>query len=128
MSDNSNQQAQAHLNTISDLMARYNAAVEDGHFELVDNITDECYEIPLSCEVRSGWATHPSGLFPEEYRILLCTGGPAVQIIGELDKDGLAASATLQHQDWFEPWVSLPVGQADWTALLSFAQQFYFGG
>lgn len=128
MSDNSNQQAQAHLNTISDLMARYNAAVEDGHFELVDDITDECYELPLSCEVRSGWATHPSEFEPEGFRILLCTGGPAVQLIGELDRGGAATSAILQHQDWFEPWQNLPLDENDWTALLSFAQQFYFGG
>lgn len=128
MSDHSLEQAEAHLNTISDLMARYNAAVEDDNFELVDNITGECYEIPLSCEVRSGWATHPSVFEPEEFRILLCTGGPAVQIIGELDKDGLAASAILQHQDWFEPWNNLGVTESDAEALLSFAQQFYFGG
>lgn len=128
MSDHSLEQAEAYLSTISDLMARYNAAVEDDNFELVDIIIGECYELPLSCEVRSGWATHKSEFFPEEYRILLCTGGPAVQLVGELDKDGLANSATLQHQDWFEPWQNLPVAESDWTALLSFAQQFYFGG
>lgn len=128
MSDHSIQQAQAYLNTIRELMTRYNAAVEDDNFKLVDSTIGECYELPLSCEVRSGWATHPSEFEPEEFRILLCTGGPAVQIIGELDRDGAATSAILQHQDWFEPWQNLPLDEDDWVALLSFAQQFYFGG
>jgi hypothetical protein len=43
-----------------------------------------------------------------EYRILLCTGGPAVQITGNLSSYNEPAAATLQHQDWFLPWTDYP--------------------
>ena len=39
---------------------------------------------PLSVQVRSGWCSPGSGPgSPEEYEILLATGGPAARIIGE---------------------------------------------
>jgi len=39
-----------------------------------------------------------------EFFILLCTGGPAVRIMGEID-DGLQPSrAWIEYQDWGTPW------------------------
>lgn len=40
----------------------------------------------LSVDVRSDWHAPGDKGDAMEYRILLCTGGPAVQIIGELDQ------------------------------------------
>lgn len=92
----------------------------------------ECtiHEDALSVEVRSGWHTPDAedGDAPEEYRILLCTGGPAAQIIGRLSGYGEPETARLQHQDWFTPWT-------DWAGncgavedtLLAYARCFYFG-
>src|SRR4051812_2864989 len=45
-------------------------------------------EDPLSVQVRSGWynsGANEDERSPEEYEIVLCTGGPACRIIGRLD-------------------------------------------
>ncbi len=86
-------------------------------------------------EVRSGW--YAAGMpdldaFPAEYTILLCTGGPAVRIIGELDQYGEPETARLEHQDWGTPWTEyyadhMPRDDQE-TALLTYARQFYYGG
>lgn len=61
-------------------------------------------EDPLSVEVRSGWHTPGEEAENEEFRIVLCTGGPAVQIRGELGRWGEADRAWLEFQDWFTSW------------------------
>lgn len=80
----------------------------------------------LSVEVRSGWydaGTIPDA--PEEFKILLTTGGPGLRIIGDLD-GGMPSSARLEHQDWGTPWTESHVDLPTDT-LLTFCQQFYFG-
>jgi hypothetical protein len=95
---------------------------------------DQAYERiqddPLSVEVRGGWQCPGSEEVgtPEEFRILLCTGGPAVQIIGELDSHGYPDRARLQYQDWFTPWVEYIMDSDEHDAVLEYCQQFYFGG
>lgn len=111
-------------------------------------------ESPLSVEVRGGWAppidyeNSRENARPAEYRILLSTGGPALQLVGELNESGEPETARLEAQDWFKPWsevrVAYMLGQAvfadtlipavrvdamdDATAyLLDFARCFYFG-
>lgn len=90
-----------------------------------ENISDD----PLSVEVRSGWHTPgDEDDKPTEYLILLCTGGPAVRIIGDLDEHQQPDSAKIQYQDWFTPWETLlPLKEEEHDALLSYARQFYFG-
>ncbi len=85
-------------------------------------------EDPLSVEVRSDWHTPGEGdNKPSEYNILLCTGGPACRITGDLDEHGQPESAHLQHQDWFTPWENLGMSTEEEALLLFYAQQFYFG-
>lgn len=111
-----------------------------------DDCRQRILEDALSVEVRSGWVT-PGALTgrgmagenkPAEYRILLCTGGPAVQIVGKLNEYGEPETAVMQVQDWFTPWTEFcPAcsGQADdpgnvgdpESILLEYARQFYFG-
>lgn len=82
----------------------------------------------LSLEVRSGWETAGATLEPSEFRIVLCTGGPHVEIRGELDQHNEPESAQLYHFDWFEGGQEY-IGNADeQAALLTYARQFYFGG
>jgi len=83
---------------------------------------------PLSVEVRGDWHTpgDEDGDGPAEYRILLCTGGPAVQILGELDDHCEPKTARLMHQDWFKPWTEV-IGGVDHEKLLRYARCFYFG-
>ena len=82
---------------------------------------------PLSVEVRSGW--HVPGDKPEidEFRILLTTGGPAVQIIGEVDSWGQPVNPRLQVQDWFLPWTEFPTSGDEDEALQAYCNEFYFG-
>jgi hypothetical protein len=69
-----------------------------------DDALERINEDPLSVEVRSDWTSIGKTLEPAEYMILLCTGGPAVRIIGELDQYGCPDRAWLEYQDWGTPW------------------------
>jgi hypothetical protein len=99
-----------------------------GEFTSSDEARDRIQEDPLSVQVRGGW--HDPGAEdegPEEYEILLCTGGPACRIIGRLDRHNEPDTARLQHQDWGTPWTELITTGADHDALLTYAHAFYFG-
>ena len=98
---------------------------------LQEAITDYANGVPLSVLVRSGWyvpGTPEQG--PEEFEILLSTGGPACRIIGELDRGSVAWQSgcrpVIQHQDWFKPWTESSY-DIDTNALLWFCEQFYYG-
>ena len=80
---------------------------------------------PISVEVRSDWHSPFQTPEPEEFRILLCTGGPAVQIRGELDSYSQPRRAWLEYQDWGTPWTRY--FDADQEVLLTYCLQFYFG-
>ena len=85
-------------------------------------------EDALSVEMRSGWY-NPGSLdaTPEEYMILLCTGGPACRIIGKLSEHGEPETAKLQYQDWYTPWEDYRIDMEEEADVVKYAQQFYFG-
>jgi hypothetical protein len=86
-------------------------------------------EDPLSVMVRDGWRS-PSGQVdegPEEYEILLSTGGPATRIIGKLNKYSEPETASLQVQDWFVPWQEWRGEGFSEETLLTYARCFYYG-
>lgn len=84
-------------------------------------------EDALSIEVRSGWTTPGAeALEPEDFRIVLCTGGPHVQIVGELSQ-GEPSRAWLEYSGWFIPMTERINEPGDQNALLDYARQFYFG-
>ncbi len=63
----------------------------------------------------------------DRFELLLCTGGPAVRIMGELDEHGEPDRAWLEVQDWGTPWTEYyetGVGEL----CLKYAQCFYFAG
>lgn len=98
-----------------------------GDCENQDAARDRIHEDPLSVEVRSGWYSPGSEVPPpEEFQILLCTGGPAVRIMGELDEHGQPTRAWMEYQDWFKPWTQF-FGASQET-LLTYCREFYFGG
>jgi len=82
-------------------------------------------EDALEVQVRSGWVTPGEEMVPEEFTILLCTGGPAARIRGELDQYGQPSRAWIEYQDWGTPWMQY-IG-ADQDVLLDYARVFYFG-
>jgi hypothetical protein len=93
--------------------------------EVADAIEEACRESALSIDVRSGWGT-PGTLEPEEFQILLSTGGPALRIIGDLE-DLSPTGARLEHQDWGTPWTQWR-RDVDLEALEWFCNLFYFEG
>lgn len=97
-----------------------------GEYEDEDAARQAIQEDPLSVEVRSGWYTPGSEAEPEEFKILLCTGGPAVQIRGELDQYRQPSRAWIEFQDWFTSWEEL-VEPGSTETLLTYCQEFYFG-
>jgi hypothetical protein len=130
-------QALAQLESIKELVAALVAAEEAEDDDAREAAEQRIHEDPLSVEVRTGWmnmqeynqigsrlgAQPPLG----EYRILLCTGGPAARLIGELGEYGEPASAQLEYQDWFTPWQALRISDGDRETLIRYARCFYFG-
>lgn len=121
--------AKGWLASIEEMLARYSVLDERNE----DKARAEIEESVLSVQVRGGW--HAPGISqektnqygdgaPEEYEILLTTGGPALRIFGRLNDYGEPESAELQHQDWGTPWTRFPAPEA---TLLAFARVFYFG-
>ncbi len=125
------EQAFAQLETVRELVAAIRAADaldEPERSTKLDEVQQTIYENALSTEVRSGW--HIPGrdkLEAAEYRILLCTGGPAVQISGNIGDHGEPETARLEHQDWGTPWQRVPLSDEAEADLLAYAQSFYFG-
>ncbi len=99
---------------------------EAGDCESRENAEQRIHEDPLSVEVRSGWASSKDEFEPEEFCILLGTGGPATRIIGELN-NGQPSRARLQVQDWFTPWTDYRGDKISSDDLLTYCSCFYFG-
>ena len=126
--------AEGHLKNIVKLYQSYMFLGQ----ELTDEMEEELDSIPLSIEVRSiewqtfdNYASCDKQMEPNQGRILLSTGGPACQIICDLE-DGCFNGETLeiQHQDWFKPWENLDsTNSIDYKkqALLLFVNRFFFG-
>ena len=118
------EQARAQLDSIMEMVkALKNGEVIDGQ-----DPHERIQEGPLAVEVRSDWHSPGDGNDkPTEYNILLCTGGPAVRIIGKLDGHGYPETAEIEYQDWFTPWVRYAnTNSEEDEALLSYARQFYY--
>jgi len=106
---------------------------EEEREEYLDEYHDEeearqiINEDPLTVQIRSDWHSPGEKTEAAEFEILLCTGGPATRLIGELDEYRQPESVKLQHQDWFTPWTDYPLTSEEENKLLDYCQQFYFG-
>jgi hypothetical protein len=93
-----------------------------------DDAADRLLEDALEVQVRTDW--HGFGdtenQTPSEFYILLCTGGPAVRIKGELDEHGQPSRAWLEYQDWGTPWTDLYIKGS--TYVLCRYASYYLGG
>jgi len=131
MSKQSLEQAKAQLEGIQSLIDELQNAEDSGDHEAVDEARERIYEDPLSVEVRTDWAS-PSrfmsdNVSPDEYRITLCTGGPAVAITGSLGRHGTPSSAVIEHNDWFGSWESYLLNDDEEEVVLQYARCFYYG-
>src|SRR5690606_15934671 len=128
MTEQAHAQAKDQLEIIVELMQRLRVAQDAGDEDAEDAAREEIEGLPLEVTVRSGWRRPGEAMEPEEYQILLCTGGPAVRIVGDLDRWGEPANAVLEYADWGTPWTAYPADLGEARALLDFARQFYYGG
>lgn len=85
------------------------------------------HEDALSVEVRSAWVVPGAPFEADEYRIVLCTGGPHVEIRGTLGAYGEPDRADLYYADWFETPQALGLCSDEAEDLLTYAQRFYLG-
>ena len=122
------EEAMAQLESIREMVAALEKADADGTEEERDDARQTIEEDALSVEVRSDWHEPGGDSDPGEYCILLCTGGPAVRIIGRLGTFSEPESARLQYQDWFTEWQELILSHEDYETLLTYARSFYFRG
>ena len=88
-----------------------------------DDARERLNEDPLEVTVRSGWVSPGTEMTADEFQILLCTGGPAVRIMGELDNYGTPCRAWMEYQDWGTPWTQY--FGAEQKRLLAYAQNFF---
>jgi hypothetical protein len=119
---NSEKQAEAQLESITEMVKALHQEADDR-----DDALQAITEDPLSIEVRSDW--HELNSEPEkpsEYKILLCWGGPAVRIIGELE-DSEPKTVQIEYQDWGTLWTELHITSEQEEILLEYARCFYFG-
>ena len=97
-------------------------------YDAQDQLRESILNSALSVEFRSGWySSLDDELVPEEFKILLSWGGPALRIIGELDNYG-PVNPKLQFQDWGTPWTDFEITEDQQNALNWFCNCFYFGG
>lgn len=124
--DRGQENARAWLASIEEMVQALATAEEqaiDGPDE-TDAARSRIEESVLSVQVRDGWKSPGAkSEGPEEYEILLSTGGPALRIYGKLSDYNEPETAELQYQDWFTSWT---IYQADEGLLLKFAGAFYF--
>jgi hypothetical protein len=98
-----------------------------GDFENADDARERIEESPLSVEVRTGWHTPGGESKPDEFMILLSTGGPALRIVGDLDDYMQPERCRIEYQDWGTPWTEYFGDNLDRDTLETWARVFYFG-
>lgn len=124
MTDNQHAIANARswLESIREMIARLESDDDDAQ----EAAREEIQQSALSVQVRGGWRSLGEESTDDEYEILLTTGGPALRIVGDLDR-GDVTSAALEWQDWGTPWTGLQLDGDEPDAVEAFARCFYFG-
>jgi len=122
-------QAIAQLESIHEMLEAFRNGETDAEIE---EAREAIQNDPLSVEVRGGWQS-PGDYYnagrpeaPEEFCLLLCTGGPAVRIMGTLDEHGQPDEAWIEHQDWGTPWTPYAMSHQQSQDVLEYAGHFYF--
>lgn len=126
--DRGRSQAKAQLESIIEMVKALREAIENDDDDAREEVEQTIHEDALSVETRSGWRS--PGSKPEadsEFTILLCTGGPAVRIIGDLSEHAEPEKARLEYQDWGTPWTPYPLTSDEEGAVLEYCRTFYFG-
>lgn len=96
-----------------------------GDYKSQEEAQEAIQEDALSVEVRSAWHVPGEDNTAAEFRIVLCTGGPHVEIMGELDQYHQPCRAWIQYQNWSTPMAHF--FEVEQSTLLTFCSHFYFG-
>ena len=124
--DHGKQQAKAQIKSIIEMIDTLNKAINSENCNEQDEAQEAIQNDPLSVEVRSGWHSVGSTYPPEEFCILLCWGGPACRIIGDLSEHAQPENPRLEYQDWGTSWTEYPLTSEEEEALQAYCEQFYF--
>ena len=130
--------ARGQLESIKELYRNYLEADLIDDYDKQDELREQAQEEALSVEFKSGWTSNPEEMKPEEFKILLSTGGPACQIVGKIDYGSCEPiDIEIQYQDWGTPWEPLQLNStyadrspnitSDYEALEWFCNCFYLG-
>ena len=118
------------VSTAQNLLQLYQEAqAEDTTTERIEKIQQQVQEWPLSVDVRcTSWRSPGTEDWePDEFQILLSTGGPAMRITGDIGEHGEPCNPLMQVQDWFKPWTTCNTTDEQDEALRWFCSEFYFG-
>lgn len=106
---------------------------ENEELQELENAAGECTseddaqqaidEDPLSVEYRSDWSSPGEALTPSEFRIVLCAGGPHVEIRGEINHRGDPCSPRIIYKDW---GTTGELFDFDHVAVLRYCSRFVF--
>lgn len=111
-----------HLSEIKKELAELEEAAGDCTSE--EEARKRIEEDALSVEVRSDWVSPGEDMTAGEFRILLCTGGPHVEIVGDLDNYKQPSRPRILYKDFGE---SGELFDFDREAVLRYCSVFYFG-
>ena len=125
--DRAKQQAKTQLASIVEMVEALRAAQDAEDQDAEDEARQAIQEDPLSVQVRGGWHSPSEASEDEEFEILLCTGGPACRIVGELGQWNEPETAQLEYQDWLTPWEEYPLSPEEEEVVLKYCRCFYFG-
>lgn len=123
MSDNhAYDQALAQIASIRDMVERLQSDDE----ETADQASIDINDDPLSIEIRTDWHLPGPSAPAAEYRIVLCTGGPHVEIQGDLDDHKQPETAMIVYKDWGTS-DSMTLSGEELQDVLTYARQFWYG-
>ena len=92
----------------------------------IEEAEEAIREDPLEVSIRTGWHGIGNNPEPDEYRILLYTGGSEVVLIGRLYHN-LPIDVFLEYQGCVKPWERYPLDRDEKDDCLTYARQFDFG-
>lgn len=93
-----------------------------------DELRERIQESVLSVQVRGPWHDPGAKAEDDEFELLLTTGGPALRIVGDLDKYNQPEDPRLEWQNWGTPWNRFTENIDDLDdAIDYFCGCFYFG-
>ena len=96
------------LENIIDLYKRFNFDETLGALdkeEIEELAKDEALDVCWKSDEWQAVGAYDGHLFPTKGRVLLTTGGPACQVVCDLDGD-VASNPEIQWQDWGTPWTT----------------------